>query len=719
MKWNGIKGGVTAVVTRMTKHALKSPLRACLGGSVLSCLSFMASWSHGAGLLTPVGEASPLQMASHIVDVEIQDGFVVTRVDQVFRNPGTYTTDAHYRFPLPSNASVGQFTYWVMGQAIHGEVVEKPLAQRIYQQEKAQGRKVALSEQQGYQHFDMRVANIQPGEDVRLQLVYLQPVEMDHGVGRYVYPLEDGATDEVQRSFWTMDEQVREQFQFNGRIRSGYPVDAVRVASHAEAQVQQISAQEWQLTLGAVLNTGIDVQQEDSTLKPLIQFDEGSKGQTEGAATAPANMQLNRDVVFYWRLQPGAPGGLDVVAQKPSALERGTFMMTLTPADDLSKIQRGTDWTLVLDISGSMQGKFATLLEGVRRGVNKFNPQDRVRVILFNGRARNLTRGYVQATPDNMATLVTQLEGIQPDGSTDLMDAVKMALTDIDADRTSAIWLVTDGVANVGETHQRAFIKLLKKKDIRLFTFIMGNGANRPLLKGLSKASNGFAIEVSNSDDMLGQLEKAASKVSHAAMHDIQVTFNGLKVSDVEPQTIGSLYRGQQLHLFGHYWKAGKGEVVVKAKVSGQKIEYRIPVVLPDVSTDYPELERMRAFAQIQRLMDEQEQFGEDADRKEAIIDLAKDASLVTAYTSMIVLEEEQFERHGIQRNNAKRIEAEEQARSKRSQGPVSQNNQANHHPTLAQPRAHLGGGVAIDPWWMVLVILVLASRKRMSKLMS
>lgn len=663
-------------------------------------LGLFSQLSHGAGLLTAIGQDQPLTMATHEVDVQVQDGFVVTRVDQIFKNPSATITDAHYRFPLPSNASVGQFTYWISGKAIHGEVVEKETASRIYKEEKSAGNKVAISEQQGYQHFDMKVANIQPGEDTRIQLVYIQPVEMDHSVGRYVYPLENGGTDEAQKAFWTMDERVRETFSFNGRIRSSHPIDGVRVPNQANAQVQQISTQEWQIALG---------------------------GQTPfetSAANASSNtvqssvMQLNQDLVFYWRLQAGVSGGLDVVAHKESKSQRGTFMMSLTPADDLQPIQQGTDWTLVLDISGSMQGKFSTLLEGVRRGLSKFNPQDRVRVILFNGAAQNLTRGFVTATPENMNHLMAQLENIQPNGSTHLMGAVKMALSSIDADRTSAIWLVTDGVANVGETEQRHFLKLLDKKDVRLFTFIMGNSANRPLLKGLSKASNGFAIEVSNSDDMFGQLEKAASKVTHHAMHNIVVKFNGLKVSDVEPQTFGSLYRGQQLHVFGHYWKAGQGEVIVKGKVSGKEIEYRVPVTLPESSTDYPELERMRAFAQIQRLMDEQSHFGEDADRKEAIVDLAKEASLVTPYTSMIVLEEEQFARHGIKRKNAARIAKEEAARAKRSSDLIKNHNQAQNHSTLSQPRSNLSGG-SMEMWWLLLVGLLAISRKRFSALMS
>jgi len=143
-----------------------------------------------------------------------------------------------------------------------------------------------------------------------------------------------------------------------------------------------------------------------------------------------------------------------------------------------------------------------------------------------------------------------------------------------------------------------------------------------------------------------------------------------------------------------------------------------VPVTLPESSTDYPELERMRAFAQIQRLVDEQSHFGEDADRKEAIVDLAKDASLVTPYTSMIVLEEEQFARHGIKRTNAARIAKEEAARAKRSSDPIKNHNQAQNHSTLSQPRSNLSGG-SMEMWWLLLVGLLAISRKRFAALMS
>ena len=689
--------------------SIKSTLRSFIGITSAT----LAGLVHSAGLMTPVGSHQSLELLTHHVDVQIQDGFAITTVEQVFRNPSSQAIDANYRFPIPNQAAVSEFTYWINGQPIHGEVIEKEKARIIVEQEKQAGRKVAVTEQQDFKNFDIQVTHIQPNDDARIKLVYLQTLEMDHGIGRYVYPLEDGGTDEVQSAFWTMKSDIKQDFTFNVNLRSGFSVDAVRLPNHPQAIISQQSAQQWQASIGAkspitlATNAQEQIQSDSSTQSSEIQSIE--------------TYRLDRDIVFYWRLPQGTPGALDVLAYKKDPSSTGTIMLTLTPSDDVQPISQGTDWTLVLDISGSMQGKFNTLIEGIKKGVNKFNSHDRVRIILFNDGATNLTRGFVPATPTNLQSIIAKLESTQPNSGTDLMAGVKMALSDLDADRTSAIWLVTDGVANIGETHQRKFLELLAKKDIRLFTFIMGNGANRPLLKAISNASNGFAINVSNSDDIVGQLEKAASKVTHEALHDIKVKFNGVTVKDIQPKEIASLYRGQQLQIFAHYWKGGEGELVVTAKRSGQKISYSIPITLPEIDNTYPELERLWAFSQITQLLDDQNSFGESNDRKDAITDIAKAYSLVTPHTSMVVLEEKQFEKYGIERNNSQRINTENTAREARINQAIANRNQAQSHTNLSQPRSTLSGnnGGAVDWKWGVVLFLFIYSRRKYGRLMS
>jgi Ca-activated chloride channel homolog len=232
---------------------------------------------------------------------------------------------------------------------------------------------------------------------------------------------------------------------------------------------------------------------------------------------------------------------VDLVVHKAQGKDCGTFMLVVTPGDDLQPIKEGRDWVFVLDISGSMQGKFATLADGVLRALQKMRQSDRFRIILFNNKSRELTLGFVNATAEAVAHYSQSLASISPDQGTNLYAGLNRGFDSVDADRTSALVLVTDGVANVGETGRRRFIELSKQRDVRLFTFVMGNSANRPLLAAMTNASNGFVVSISNSDDIVGQLLAAAAKVTHEALHGVKVSIRGVKTAELAPQQIGSL----------------------------------------------------------------------------------------------------------------------------------------------------------------------------------
>ncbi len=669
---------------------------------LVSCL-LLPGLSRAAGLLTPSDGSLPaLQIRDHHVQVTIEDGYAVTRVEQVFHNPHGRDLEAIYSFPVPKEGAVGEFTLWIDGKPVTGEVLEKQRARQVYEEEKAAGRDAGITEQDSHKTFDISVYPVRAGQDTRIRLVYLQPAFVDSGIGRYVYPLEEGNVDEQKLAFWTADEKVQNSFRFDLKLKSAYPVDAIRVPGRPQAQINQQGAGEWQVNL---------------TNEALQNVAEGGAPQLPGATPVAA---LDKDLVVYWRHQDGLPGSVDLVTHKPDPTGKGTFMLVVTPGADLKPIQEGKDWVFVLDMSGSMaDGKFSTLADGVERALKKMVPSDRFRIVLFNTGAHELTSGYVNATPENVARYAQQVNSVQPGQGTNLYAGLKEGIDDLDADRTSAIVLVTDGVANVGETKQKSFIKLIRRKDVRLFTFIMGNSANEPMLNALTKASNGFAISISNSDDIVGQLLKAASKVSHEALHDVRIDIKGVKTSDLSPGTVGSLYRGQQLVLFGHYRGDGEADVRIRAKVSGQPMEYRTRFAFPAQSDLNPELERLWAYAQIRDLQATMEDFGEKADLKQAVTDLALEYDLVTDYTSMVVLREEAFTQHNIQRKNQQRVANEQQARQQRAAAPVSSKRVDTQQPMFKGNRPGLSGGGsssgggAFGPWALLLLIPLIAVRMR------
>lgn len=666
-------------------------------------LLFIASGAQAAGLLTPVNDKlAALQIKQHHVEVIIEDGYAITRVDQHFHNPHGRDLEAIYSFPVPQKGTVAEFTVWIDGKPVTGEVLPRDEAGRIYQEEKAAGRDAGLTEKDEYRTFDIRVSPVRAGQDTRVRFVYLQPAHVDSGIGRYVYPLEEGGVDEQKMAFWNGNDQVEEQFSFHLEIKSGYPIDAVRVPNQAQASVQQNGAGAWNVALGT-----------SGSVTQINHEEEGNSTAFVAPNTTKA-FTLDQDLVVYWRHQQGLPGSVDLVTHKPDASGRGTFMLTVTPGDDLQPITEGRDWIFVLDTSGSMKGKYATLAAGVQDALQKLNSEDRFRIVLFNNSTSELTNGFVSATPEHVNYYTNALVNVHPGGGTNLYAGIKKGIASLNSDRTSAIILVTDGVANVGETAQKKFIDLIRKKDVRLFTFLMGNSANKPLLDGLTQASGGFGISISNSDDIGGQILSAVSKVSHQALHGVTLDIRGIKTADVTPAEIGSLYRGQQLVLMGHYWGDGPAQVVLKGRVSGEEKHYYTEFNFPASSSGNPEIERLWAYASIEEMMQQIKNFGEDADTQQSVTDMALEYGLVTDYTSMLVVREEVFQSRGIQRNNHARLTIEHAAQQQRSQQAPQSHRVDQQQPMYRQSRAGLGGG-AIDPWTLALmaVPLMMVLRRR------
>ena len=666
---------------------------------ILLAITLVAGSVQAAGLLTPSDGSIPaLEIRDHQVDVVIEDGYAITTIEQVFVNSHDRDLEAQYSFPLPAHGTVVELTVWIDGQPVTGEVLEKEQAHQLYEEEKAAGRDAGITEKDSYKTFETWISPVRARQDTRVRIVYLQPAEVDTGIGRYVYPLEEGGVDEQKLAFWTANEQVTGSFSFDLRIRSAYPIEAVRSPNQPQAIIQSQTDGEWSVHLGNRMSTTGDMASDEA--RDDLEVDSA----TRTVANAPV-FTLDKDLVIYWRHKAGLPGSVDLVAHKTADGDRGTFMMVVTPGDDLKPIQEGKDWVFVLDVSGSMRGKYATLVDGVQRALHKMKTEDRFRIVLFNNRSWELTPGFVSASPEMVTHYNQALLAIAPDNGTNLYAGLDQGLKSLDADRTSALVLVTDGVANVGETKQRKFIELIKKKDIRLFTFVLGNSANRPLLEALAKASNGFAVNISNSDDIVGQLLAATSKVTHEALHGVKISIDGIKTADITPGEIGSLYRGQQLVIFGHYWGEGMADVRLSGRISGEDKIHQTRFAFPAVANENPEVERLWAYASVEEALQEMDNFGEDPDLKQAITDLGVEYGLVTDYTAMVVVRNEVFDEHGIKRNNRERRAMEDAASQQRARRPAVSRQVDNQQPMYSSNRASHSGSGALDIWTLLLLL--------------
>lgn len=676
---------------------MKYRIRKILLGLTLGLCSFTAP-SFAAGLLVPSNANSNVELLikSHDVAVVIENGYAITEVNQVFHNPQANDLEATYRFPVPDKAAVSEFTVWIDNQPVIGEVLEKEHARTVYQEEKAAGREAGIAEKNKHYNFEIKVTPVRSGQDTRIRLVYMQPVDLDTGIGRYVYPLENGGTDDAANSFWSEQAEVQERFSFDLKLRSSIPVSGLRLPAHPQAVITNPDGQYWQVSMMNSVNGSTAMSE---TLDTEIKFESLENESHEAAATNQASLTTNAttsgmagtldtDIVVYWRLSTNAPASVDLVTHKKSDSNTGTFMLTLTPGNDLAPITEGRDWAFVLDMSGSMQGKYASLVDGVQRAMASLNAQDRFRIIRFSDTISELTNGWVVANDAEVSLWSKKLASTQIGGGTDLYAGMDKAIRTLDADRTSVIVLITDGEANVGVTEKKQFLKLMQKRDVRLFTAVMGNGANRNLLEAMTEVSNGFAISVSNSDDIVGKLKEFTSKVSFEAMHDIDLKISGVQTRDLTPKITKTLYRGEQLTVFGHYMGSGDAEVKLSAEISGERKTYKTRFNFPQEDSRNPEIERLWAYANILDMQDMVDYLGDDSEYKSAMIDTAVQYGLVTDHTSMVVMRDESFDARNIERHNKQRRTTEIAAAQQRAVQPVRSTRVDQATPAFQTPRA-------------------------------
>ena len=572
--------------------------------------------ANAAGLLVAEGGfGGVLEIQQQDVRVTINNSIAVTQIDQVFLNTENRQVEALYMFPVPREASVSNFSMWIGGKEMIGEVVEKERAREIYNSYKRRRRDPGLLEQVDFKQFEMRIFPIGPGAEQRVRLEYYQELNVDHDWATYVYPL---ATNVKGRA---IDQSVTGRFSMTVDIKSEVPIQEINSDSHPDDFV---------------------VASHDS------HYSQAAMELPEG--------ELSRDVVIS--VQTKRPRtGLDLVTSQPRG-EDGYFMMTVTPGADLQPDDLGMDYVFVLDISGSMarDGKLNLSNKSVAAFVETLGPEDRFDCIAFNMVPTPLFKNLQAADESGIQQALEFLDVQRARGGTVLGPALSAAYAYRDDDRPLNVILLSDGMTEADE--QSELIRLIESRPSgsRVFCVGVGNEVNKPLLQQLATNAGGLAAFVSTEDSFSRQAQLVRQKLLRPAIENLEISFQGGQVHDVEPTTSGNLFYGTPLRLYGRYGKAETTEVTLKGTVQGAAWVETVTLELPQQDAGNSPIERMWAQKRIARLLAE-ERAGKRANQTE-IVRLCEGYSIVSPYASMLVLENDgEYKRWKIQQRNATRVQ--------------------------------------------------------------
>jgi len=223
--------------------------------------------------------------------------------------------------------------------------------------------------------------------------------------------------------------------------------------------------------------------------------------------------------------------------------------------------------------------------------------------------------------------------------------------------------VLSDGLTEVQE--RRILLQLISQRprNAKVFCIGVGNDVNKPLLEQLAQDAGGLAAFLSHGDNFTRQAQAFRRKLMRPVATELQLDFGSLKVRDLEPKTLPNLYHGAPIRVFGRYSGGGDAEVAVRGSLRGVEFKQSAKLDFPRSDPANPEIDRMWAWHRIDNLLKQADRNGSRNDVIPEVIKLGEGYSIVTEYTSFIVLENDaEFQRWRIARNNSLRNDRDRKA---------------------------------------------------------
>jgi Ca-activated chloride channel homolog len=587
----------------------------------------LAQTGDAPGSLTvvdPAGKPKSTCPLKH-TDVKAEISGFISRVvvTQQFENPFKEKIEAVYTFPLPQRAAVDDMTMIVGERTVRGKILPREEAQAVYDAAKSSGRVASLLDQERPNIFTQSVANILPGEQVKITISYVETLQYENGAYEFVFPMVVGPR--YVPGTVKEDRRGTDQVPDASRITPKSPPAGMRSGHDISLEVS--------LDAGLIVDSVESKTHPVEILRPDVR---SARLRLKESSTIP-----NKD--FILRYDVAGKAIQDALLTHRS--ERGGyFTMILQPPDRVTAEDvMPKELVFVLDTSGSMEGfPIEKAKETMKLALNSLYPSDTFNLITFAGDTHILFPQPVPASTENMRKAQAFLQSRSGSGGTEMMTAIKAALEPSDdQSHMRIVCFMTDGFVG---NDMEIISEVQKHANARVFAFGIGSSVNRFLLDKVAEVGRGDVEYVSLTDDGSAAARRFHERVRNPLLTDISVDWNGLPVADVYPERIPDLFGAKPVILTGRFTAAGRATIRLKGKMAGNDFVREIPVELPETMASHDVLASLWARARIESLMDQDYSGAQSGnmrpDLKETITQLGIEYRLMTQFTSFVAVEE-------------------------------------------------------------------------------
>lgn len=590
VKVNGIRNSINA--GQQLKGQSEKPSRAPRASHALtwtrelhvqaqSPLVPRSSYEGGNLVVKRNGQEQNLDLRRYHVDVQIEDGFARTTIDQTYFNQTENREEGTFYFPLPADASLSRLAMYVDGTRMEGGMVERDEGRAIYQNIVDSQRDPALLEWLDGTTFRMRVFPLEARQEKRIILSYVQRLPTNYSQTSYRFPMRHSLTDVGK-------------FSFEARVINGTK--------------ENITWNSPDLPLTA--------QKRDGNLVLTTSLD---------------NAKLDRDVVLNLNSSE---------AQKPvrfSAFEQDKYrylMMRFRPNLSGSMERKSRDWVILFETSADRNPLLARAqIEIIRSVLNNADLNDRFIVLTANTRVKQWKNQLQSVSNDNINEAMRFLENAHLIGALDVKQALSKA-NEIAQDFQNPYLLhVGGGTAAMGERDVADLVKVISDKT-RYVGVGVGHRWNRSLMKAAAEKTGGYFTQINPNEPLNWRGFELAMTLDSPRLLGIQITSDNDKLQHHAFQR--TLIDGEELCSIVRLNKSDPlpKSIKVEGTLNGEQFSQRAEV--KEVNRQASYLPRLWTRLEIERLL------VEDAQKnKKMITELSMDMHVMSPFTSMLVLETE------------------------------------------------------------------------------
>ncbi|MBW7972249.1 marine proteobacterial sortase target protein [Bradyrhizobium sp. BR 10289] len=564
------------------------------------------------------------------VDITVSSPTLRARVTQVFRNPTKDWVEATYVYPLASNGAVDTLKMVVGDRVIVGDIKERHQARIIYEQARRDGQKAALTEQERPNIFTNSVANIGPGETVLVQIEYQEPVHQSGNEYSLRVPLV--VAPRYNPAPIVQSVEFRNDGSGWGAANSNPVPDRDRIAPPVRDPAKNAPVNPTSITVRLKAGFALgEVKSQHHTIKT-----ESPESTTRIVTLADGAVPADRDFELTWK--PAAEKAPSVGLFREHVGDADYLLAFVTPpsAEQATQKPLPREVVFVIDNSGSMGGtSIVQAKASLLYALGRLQPNDRFNVIRFDDTMDVLFPASVPADPAHLGEALGFVNGLQARGGTEMVPAMRAALTDKlgDTNMVRQVVFLTDGA--IGNEQQLFETITAMRGRSRVFMVGIGSAPNTYLMTRAAELGRGAFTHIGAVEQVEERMRGLFAKLENPAVTGLSAKFSEAK-ADITPAIIPDVYRDEPLVLAAKLDKLA-GSLEIKGRVGDRPWSVTLPLQNAAEGKGLSKLWARRKIGDAEVARTLREMTPEESDK--VILALALDHQIVTRLTSLVAVD--------------------------------------------------------------------------------